>query len=217
MDDLAAALEGVQFDPDPAPADPAPANHAPADPAPDNPSPADPAPANPAPADPAPANPAPANPAPANPAPDNPAPANPAPAEPAPAEPAPANPAPANPAPDAPFDPNSWHDAYNFTRVRRPISDRPSDYFTAVRMNENVLEELENKDWDKDTTPDEEFFDNGSVYRWVRVDGTVRNPRARQNFLVCFGDDEYLILPAITAISRVLQERTTEIKWIVSV
>eukprot|EP00808_Paulinella_micropora_P001262 g18065.t1 len=81
MDDLASALEGVQFDPaEPAPGQPAPADQAPADPA----DPAEPAPAEPAPGQPAPAEPAPGQPAPAEPAPGQPAPAEPAPAIPGP-------------------------------------------------------------------------------------------------------------------------------------
>eukprot|EP00808_Paulinella_micropora_P026906 g59700.t1 len=63
MDDLASALEGVQFDPaEPAPGQPAPAEPAPADPA--EPAPAEPAPGQPAPAEPAPGQPAPAIPGP---------------------------------------------------------------------------------------------------------------------------------------------------------
>eukprot|EP00808_Paulinella_micropora_P030233 g72977.t1 len=53
MDDLASALEGVQFDP--VPADPVPADPVPADPVPAEPNQAEPAPAEPVPAEPVPA------------------------------------------------------------------------------------------------------------------------------------------------------------------
>eukprot|EP00808_Paulinella_micropora_P019560 g16851.t1 len=203
MDDLAAALEGVQFAPDPA---------APADPIQPVPAPVDPAPAP----DPAPIAPAPIAPAPDQPDPD-PAHIDPAPA---PEQPDPAQGQPVQPEP--PPNPFEWNISDLFPRQMpaRP-DDRPRDYFLAVKLSQDFLEEVEQKNcatYRPVNYFDVEFFDNRSYYRWVRVDRTVSNPRDRQNFLVCFGNNnECLIFPSITAISRVLGARTTTINWIIPV
>eukprot|EP00808_Paulinella_micropora_P011712 g79892.t1 len=169
-----------------------------------------------------------------------PAPAIPAPADPAdpipadPADPIPADPAPDNPTPNPVAQPAregkevhqrnhfAWNLADNFPIQRPAYPENGKHGLAVVQMSSTALEELEKNEWNMrlyDHLPNEdEQFWEGDLYRWVKVDETVRQPKNRKYFLVCFGvDKEYVIFPSITAISRVMGERTTSINWILPI
>eukprot|EP00808_Paulinella_micropora_P021849 g3995.t1 len=59
---------------------------------------------------------------------------------------------------------------------------------------------------------------NEYYFGWARVDTTIRKPQNEKFFLVSVGDpDELIIFNSITAINRVLKERTIAIKWILPI
>eukprot|EP00808_Paulinella_micropora_P020163 g63824.t1 len=117
--------------------------------------------------------------------------------------------------------PFAWNLANHFPRQRPYFEDRRHD-LAVVQMSSTVLEELEKNEWNMRlyhhlSNKDERFWE-GDLYRWVRVDRTVRQPKNQKYFLVCFGDDEEcVIFPSMATISRVLGARTTSIKWILPI
>eukprot|EP00808_Paulinella_micropora_P016419 g17130.t1 len=166
------------------------------------PVPADPAP-GPAPTDPAPADPAPADPAPV-------------PADPIPG-PAPNDPVPAEPAPHRPIPEIGWS---SFEQSGRHVEGKRfvqvhTEFIQARKKVRFYIFKAYGGDFFEEH-PEEKK--NEYYFGWARVDTTIRKPKNEKLFLVSVGEpDELIIFNSITAISRVLKERTITIKWILPV
>eukprot|EP00808_Paulinella_micropora_P017729 g1608.t1 len=163
--------------------------------------------------------------APADPAPSipDPAPADPAqvPADPAqvPADPAqvPADPAPAQPAPaqvQLPRGFNTYenigdffHNDKRYIQIERNFITSGKEVRTFREMKE-MREIIEGRKVKK-----ENFF-----FAYADVNRAIAKPKYQQHFLVCIGDEnELIIFNSITAISRSLKARTSDIVWILPI
>eukprot|EP00808_Paulinella_micropora_P019474 g834.t1 len=158
------------------------------------------APAVPAPADPAPAD---TDPAPADP--------DPAPAQPDPA-PAPVQPAPAQVQLPRGFNTyenigNFFHNDKRYILIERNFITSGKQVGTFREMKE-MREIIEGRKVKK-----ENFF-----FAYADVNRAIAKPKYQQHFLVCIGDEnELIIFNSITAISRSLKARTSDIVWILPI
>eukprot|EP00808_Paulinella_micropora_P016874 g9597.t1 len=151
------------------------------------------------------------------------APADPAPipADPAqvPAEPAqvPADPAQVPPAPaqvQLPRGFNTYenighffHEDKRYIQIERNFITSGKQVYTFREMKE-MREIIEGRKVKKENF----FFAYGDVNR------AIAKPKYKQHFLVCIGDEnELIIFNSITAIGRVLKERTSDIVWILPI
>eukprot|EP00808_Paulinella_micropora_P002015 g23119.t1 len=146
------------------------------------------------------------------------APADTAPADPDPVPvPAPNDPAPAEPAPHRPIPEIGWS---SFEQSGRHVEGKRfvqvhTEFIQARKKVRFYIFKAYGGDFFEEN-PEEKK--NEYYFGWARVDTTIRKPKNEKLFLVSVGEpDELIIFNSITAISRVLKERTITIKWILPV